>query len=143
MKKLLFLLLITAFSATGYAQPGGNDDGATKAEIIKIMIRREIIKRMDMSQDEATKFTPIFDKYQDEWFTAVKNNRNDVIKRGEEVLKIQKRFKPDFQRVLNSEDRANRVFKVHENVIDKIKQRLENRQENRPMPPRRGGRNNF
>ncbi|MBL7727132.1 MAG: hypothetical protein JNM68_05585, partial [Dinghuibacter sp.] len=51
--------------------------------------------------------------------------------------------KPDFQRVLNSEDRANRVFKVHENVIDKIRDRLERGRENRPVNPRRGGRNNL
>ena len=144
MKKLLFILLISAFGGGAlYAQPpGGNDDAATKAEIIKILIRREIIKRLDITPDEAQKFTPVFDKYQDEWFEAVKVNKNDVIKRTEEVLKIQKRFKPDFQRVLNSEDRANRVFKAHENVIDKIRDKAERMREKRQggTPPPRGER---
>ena len=135
MKKLLFILLISAFGGGAlYAQPpGGNDDAATKAEIIK---------RLDITPDEAQKFTPVFDKYQDEWFEAVKVNKNDVIKRTEEVLKIQKRFKPDFQRVLNSEDRANRVFKAHENVIDKIRDKAERMREKRQggTPPPRGER---
>jgi hypothetical protein len=149
MKKLLFILLIGMLgSGSLLAQPGGQDAQPPKGEIIQKIIAYEMTKRLNLSVEEAQRFWPVFNKYQDEWFSAVKANKDDVIKRGEEVIKVQKKYKPDFQRILNSEERANRVFKAHGDIIEKIRdkaERMREKRQNNPNPrlERRNGRNNM
>lgn len=145
MKKLFFLFVLGfAFSGAAMAQPAG-DNQPPKENIIEKLIAFEMTKRLNLSTEEAQKFWPVFNLYQNEWRTAVKNNKDDEIKRTEAVLNVQKKFKPDFQRVLNSEERANRVYKIHREIIERIKNQVERRQERRQNNPaprleRRGGR---
>lgn len=144
MKKLLPILFISLFSTfAAEAQPGGDEPGGgQKGDIIRKLLIYEMTKRLDLSVDEAQKFWPVFNNYESEWRTAIKNNKDDEIKRSEAILAAQKKYKPDFQRVLNSEERANRVFKVHRDLIDKLKQqadRIKERRENNPRFQRRNG----
>lgn len=144
MKKLLPILFISLFSAfAAQAQPGDEEQpGGQKGEIIRKLLIYQMTKKLDLSEAEAQKFWPVFNNYEKEWRTAIKNNKDDVIKRNEAILSAQKKYKPDFQRVLNSEDRANRVFKEHDNIIEQLKkqaERMKERRENNPRMQRRGG----
>jgi len=143
MKKNLLILLITLFSGLAvHAQPPGDDQGGKKGEIIRKLLIYEMTKKLDLTEDEAQKFWPVFNNYEKEWRTAIRNNKDDVIKRNEAIVNAQKKYKPDFQRVLNSEDRANRVFKAHDDIIERLKKqadRIKERRENNPRMERRGG----
>jgi hypothetical protein len=144
MKKLLlFILIITGAGNTLFAQQP--EAQPPKGEMIKKLFIYEMTQKLNLTTDEAQKFWPVFNQYEGEWRAAVKENKDDVIKRGEEILKAQKKYKPDFVRILSTEDRANRVFKVHGNFIDRLKNRIERQQERRqnnpPRPGNRGGRN--
>lgn len=139
MKKLLPILFISLFSTmAAHAQPGDDEPGGKKGEIIRKLLMYEMTKRLNLSEVEAQKFWPVFNSYEKEWRNAIKSNKEDVIKRNEAILNAQKKYKPDFQRVLNSEDRANRVFREHDNII-RIMMNAKDRRDNKPHIQRRGG----
>jgi hypothetical protein len=134
-------------SVAGLAQDGADKPQPNKGEIIEKIIIAHITKELNLSVDEAQKFWPVFNNYRTEFRTAVQNHKDDPIKRDEEVLVIKKKYKPEFQRVLNSEKRANKVFTVFEDALRRIMEKQRQRRENRPNNPRiekRGGvRNNI
>lgn len=139
MKKILPILFISLFSALAvHAQPVDDEPGGKKGEIIRKLLIYEMTKRLNLSEAEAQKFWPVFNSYEKEWRNAIKANKEDVIKRNEAILNAQKKYKPDFQRVLNSEDRANRVFREHDNII-RIMMNAKDRRDNNPRMQRRGG----
>ncbi len=136
MKKYLLLVLIFAGTALiSYAQPA---EQLKKLEAIQIAF---LTKELNLTTDEAQKFWPVYNNYRSELLKVVKDNRDaDVLEKDELVLNIRKKYKPEFKKVLSSDDRVNKIFKVEMAFKQMLKKELQNRQQNRRFGPQGGGR---
>jgi hypothetical protein len=135
MKKYLLLVLIFAGTALiSYAQPA---EQLKKLEAIQIAF---LTKELNLTTDEAQKFWPVYNNYRSELLKVVKDNRDaDVLEKDELVLNIRKKYKPEFKKVLSSDDRVNKIFKVELAFKQMLKKELQNRQNNRRFGPQQGG----
>lgn len=123
MKKYLLLLLTICLSTVfAQAQP---EEIANKVEAIQIAF---LTKELKLTPDEAQKFWPVYNDYRNELKKASQMQRKDELQVEESVLNIRKRYKPEFRRVLDSDDRVNRIFKIEKSYREMLRKELQNRQ---------------
>ena len=120
MKKIILLILIyagVAFSAS--AQDEQRDVNRLQAYKIAFLTRK-----LNLSPDEAQKFWPIYNKYEDELRAArIENRQNKAseIDTEEKILNIRKKYNGEFSKALPSE-KVNTVFRSERefgNIIQK------------------------
>ena len=104
----------------------GDNNRFNRIEAIKMAY---ITKQLNLSPDEAQKFWPVYNSYFDEIKKARQSNLSDELAFEEKALNIRKRYKADFSRVLNSDERVNNVFTIERNYRDILKKELLNRQQ--------------
>lgn len=134
MKKYLLLILFFAgLAAKSYAQP---EEQLKKLEAVQIAF---LTKELNLSTEEAQKFWPVYNNYRSELLKVAKDNKDaDVLEKDELVLNIRKKYKPEFKKVLNSEDRVNKIFKAEFAFKQMLRKELQNRQNNRRFGPQGG-----
>lgn len=135
MKKIYFIVsLLFLHSYICIAQTPYKGD-SNKVEGVK---EAYMGKELNLSPDESKKFWPIYKNYFSEIKQARKNYPNDEVAFEEKVVEIRKKYKGNFEKILNSNDRANRVFVSEKNLRDLFKKELQNRQRlKRPANQRR------
>lgn len=130
MKK--YLLILSLFFLTGFAtraQDGGNDDRGGK---LQERMREYIQKRLNLTKNEAERFSPVFLRYIVELRRTHRENINDRPMLLLKVAEVRVRFRNEFKDILD-EQRANRVFECQREFEIKIQTELQNRRlENRP-----------
>ncbi len=129
-KFILYIGILLLASNIANAQPVG--DRAEKIEAILIAF---VTKQLDLTADEAQHFWPVYNKYNEEFKNANRNNKTDEIKKNEAILIIQKKYKPDFFKILKTEERTNKVFLINK----KIKEMMDKRKNNGQKRPGIGG----
>lgn len=138
MKKLYTLLLLTfAVSFTAMSQDNNPKKEAQRLEAYKIAY---ITKKLNLSPDEAQKFWPIYNKYQEEVREARLDNRQDKtseIEAEEKLLNIRKKYNNEFSKALNNEKvntlfRSEREFSlmVQKELMERRQQRMDLRKRN-------------
>jgi hypothetical protein len=136
MKKIFFgVFVLFALLQTTTAQI--ENEGPRKDQIEKVMVAF-ITKKLELTVEEAQQFWPVFNNYKKEVRIASLGNKKDVIAQNEAILTIQKKYKPQFQRILKSEERANKVFVVTNELGEKLRKVRENRMPIHPRPDENG-----
>jgi len=131
MKKIVFiisLLFLHNYFCVGQTQSDTNVD---KIEGIK---QTYMNKELNLTPEEAQKFWPVYKSYFKEIREARKNYTNDEVAFEEKVVQIRKKYKDNFKTILNSDERANKVFVSEKNLRDLLKKELQNRQRLRQLP---------
>jgi len=122
MKKIILVLLIVCgLTANSFAQKG------EKMQAIKVAY---ITREVNLTEDEAQKFWPVYNKYFEELKTARDQNKADELAFEEKSLAIRKRYKADFKKILVDDARVNTVFVVDRNFMEMLKNRLQDRKKN-------------
>lgn len=137
MKKYLLILgLFLASSVSLFAQDAEDDDEGN--EKIRDKMSEYIQKRLNLSNDEAKKFTPVFIEYFKEWRQTLQTYRGPEkkLERQQKVIELQIRFRSQFQAILG-EKRGNRVYEVQQRFLLELQQLRRNRPAN-TRPLRRG-----
>jgi predicted Holliday junction resolvase-like endonuclease len=130
MNKIILFIIVLLFTANiVHAQPVGNK--GNRQEKIEAILVAFVTKHLDLTVDEAQQFWPVYNKYNEEYKNAVKNNRTDEIKKNEAILTVQKKYKPNFLKILKTEERTNKVFLINKKIKDLIERR-KNNNSNRP-----------
>ena len=112
-------------------ETGGN-------EKIRDKMSEYIQKRLDLSDAESKKFTPVFIEYFKEWRQTLQTYRgaDKKLERQQKIVELRLRFRPQFQAILG-EKRAIRVFDHQDRFLLELQQLRRNRPgNNRPL--RRG-----
>jgi hypothetical protein len=130
MKKLVYILSL--FLITGFVARA-QDDGAD--ERIRDKMREYIQKRMDLTKNEAEKFTPVFIRYFREWRTTLRDNRGDRLILQQKVIDLKLRYRTEFKEILGDK-RGNEVYKHQDNFIKDLEtirqERIKDRIQTKP-----------
>ena len=127
MRKILYLILVL-LPFLGMAQDGIRDESKQRLEAIQIAY---LTKELSLTTQDAEKFWPVYNKYQDELRGLLKNGGDeDVLTRQQKALDIRKKYKPDFVKILGT-DRTNKLFQSEDKFREMVKRELQNRQKRR------------
>jgi len=127
MRKILYLILVL-LPFLGMAQDGIRDESKQRLEAIQVAY---LTKELSLTTQDAEKFWPVYNKYQDELRGLLKNGgEEDVLTRQQKALDIRKKYKPDFVKILGT-DRTNKLFQSEDKFREMVKRELQNRQKRR------------
>ena len=92
-----------------------------------------VTKQLALTTDEAQKFWPVYYNYMGELKKARQERKddNDVLSFEENVLNIRKKYSTDFKKVLDTDDRVNKVLTVDRDFNNMLKKELQERMQMR------------
>lgn len=129
---LLFSVLIAkAQDETALPEKKQQDIQALKVAFIS--------KELDLNPDEAQKFWPVYNQYEKELTSTLKDDQ-DIIDRDEKVVNLRKRYRDQFTKIIGAQ-RMNKLFGAEvrfRQVLIKII-RKQRQMPNRPNRPARRG----
>ena len=132
MKRFLLILsLLFITSPALFAQDDDNDGN----EKIRDKMNEYIQKRLNLSDDEAKKFSPVFLRYFNEWRQTIKENRGDKLILQQKIVDLRLRYRTQFREIMG-EKRGNQVFNQQDNFIRELRDLRRDRLGDRPL--RRG-----
>jgi len=124
MKKLLFILLLFAFTGINvYAQDNDDDRGGKLQQRMKEWVQ----KRLNLSKNEAEKFSPVFLRYITDLRRTHRENNTDKPLLQLKVAEVRLQYRNEFRQILD-EQRANKVFDCQREFENKIIDEMKNRQ---------------
>ncbi len=130
MKK--FLLISTLFLLTGSLLQAQDDD--QNNDKIRDKMTEFIQRRLNLSKNEAEKFSPVFLRYFKEWRSTLRDFRgvDDKLRLQQRIVEIRIRYRNEFKEIIG-EKRSNEVYEEQQIFIDGVrKMREEQRIDNRP-----------
>ncbi len=125
MKK--FLLIFCLFLGVGMVSYSQDNDGGGRIQALKIAF---LTKKLNLSPEEAQRFWPIYNKYEDEIRKAKLDNRTDELKREEKILDVRKKFNGEFLKALSSE-KVNSFFKIEKEFNNYLQKEIMERRQQR------------
>ena len=128
-----YLLILTLFFLTGFAafaQEGDSDDRGNK---LQEKMRDYIQKKLNLTKNEAERFSPVFIRYIVELRRTHNEYLGDKPMRQLKVAELRVRFRNEFKQIVD-EQRANKVYDYQREFEIKIKEEIQNRRlENQPI----------
>jgi hypothetical protein len=129
MKKYLLILFLMIGSLSQIKAQDGE-----KIQSLKIAF---ITQKLQLTPDEAQKFWPVYNQYDNEIRTIESNNNpNDPLGKEEKLLNTRKKYLGSFEKILGP-DKTNRLFNAERDFRGLLIRRLQNRNQQRLNPLRR------
>lgn len=128
MKKIyviILLLFLHCYICVGQTQ---SDSSSKKIEAVR---KAYMAKELSLTPDESEKFWPVYNNYFSELKKARRDYQNDEVLFEEKAVEIRKRYKGDFKKILNRDERVNRMFVSEKKLKELFKKELQNRQKNK------------
>jgi hypothetical protein len=130
MKRFLLILsFLLVSSPVLFAQDDDDNDGNEK---IRDKMNEYIQKRLNLSDDEAKKFSPIFLRYFKEWRQTIKENKGDKLILQQKIVDLRLRYRTQFREIMG-EKRGNQVFNQQDNFIRELRDLRRDRLGDRPL----------
>jgi len=127
MKKILLILTLALLA--GSASQAQDDDN----DKIRDKMREFIQKRLNLSKNEAEKFTPVFIRYFREWRQNIREP--DVLIRDQKIAEVKIRYRTEFREIVG-EKRSNEIYRQQKIFIDNLKkvreEQVKSRKDDRP-----------
>jgi nitrate reductase assembly molybdenum cofactor insertion protein NarJ len=129
MKKLkLFILSLCLIAQLGFAQ-GRQPKPGRRLEALKTAY---VTKQLNLTTEEAEKFWPVYRNYAADLHKMRQEQRGgDVLELEENVLNLRKKYRGEFKKVLNADDRATRALIVERDFNNMIRKEWQQRMEMR------------
>jgi hypothetical protein len=125
MKKALLTLVFIVMAATGLLVAQGGE----RLESLRIAF---ITKQLQLTPQEAEKFWPVYNSYDDEMRKMVRDHRQkggSEIDLEEKILAMHKKYRPDFLKVI-SEQKFDKLMVAERQWRDMLQKELQRRQKN-------------
>ena len=128
MKKLILILGLFVFGINAFAQEDDNDGN----DKIRDKMSEYIQKRLNLTKNEAEKFTPVFLRYFKEWRSTLREFRGKPpLDLQQKIVDLRLRYRNEFKDIVG-EKRSNQVYEKQQEFIDGVRKVLqEERIENR------------
>nr|MDQ6889459.1 hypothetical protein [Bacteroidota bacterium] len=120
MKKIIFILYIFFSSLPGLYAQDDNDPRGERVEALKIAF---ITQKLDLTADEAQKFWPVYNQYENEIRGLQANNKGDALENEEQLLNIRKKYKSSFEKVIGPQ-KLNKLFNAERDFRSILIRRL-------------------
>ena len=134
MKKFILILIGMIGSFSGIKAQGENGTKAEKIQALKIAF---ITQKLQLSTDEAQKFWPVYDQYENEIRSLQLDNKNGpALENEEKLLNIRKKYKDSFEKVIGPQ-KLNKLFNAERDFRTILIRRLQNLNQQRLNPLRR------
>ena len=127
MKKLLFILTIIISSIAVFAQDQDPEDQGGK---LQERMQEFVQRRLNLTSDEAQKFSPIFIRYIVELRKTHREHKDDRPMQQLKVAELRIRFRDEFRKIVGDE-RANKVFQHQKEFENKVRREIMERRKNR------------
>lgn len=123
MKRILLTVLFTSIFGIAllYSQERGE-----RIEALKVAF---ITKQLQLTAQEAQKFWPVYNGYESEMKSMVRDHRQrggSEIELEEKILNMHKKYKPDFLKVI-SEDKFNKLMTAERAWGELLRKELQRR----------------
>ena len=118
MKRFLFILTLALL--TGFSSKAQSDEH----DKIRDKMTEFIQKRLDLTRNEAERFTPVFIRYFREWKQTLQENRADGLVRQQRIIELRLRYRTEFRDIVG-EKRSNDVYKQQDVFIREIREMRE------------------
>src|SRR6266496_1291413 len=132
MKKILLILTLVFVSGI-YLFAQDDENGNEK---IRDKMKEFIQKRLNLTRNEAEKFTPVFLRYFREWRTTIKENQADKLIMQQKIIEVRLRYRNEFKEIIG-EPRSNEVYKHQDIFIQELRTIRKERLEERGLPLKR------
>jgi len=126
MKKLIYILILSLAFQTAFAQedqPGG--PGKLREKMVEY-----IQNRLGLDKSEAERFQPVFLEYIKELHQTNKEFRGDRLVLQQKVVELRLRYRDQFKPIVG-EKRSNDVFKYEHDFVEKARDVLKERRQER------------
>jgi hypothetical protein len=135
MNKIILFILYIGLAFSGMAQGEQRDLGRLQSYKIAFLT-----KKLNLSPEEAQRFWPIYNKYEEELRAArIENRQNKTseIATEEKILNIRKKYNGEFSKALSTE-KVNTLFKSEREFGVIVQKELLERRNQRNNTPKRG-----
>jgi Skp family chaperone for outer membrane proteins len=132
MKKILLTALFISICGLVSLR---SQDRSERIEALKVAF---ITKQLQLTPQEAEKFWPVYNVYENEMKNMIKDHRQkggSEIELEEKILNLHKKYKPDFLKVI-SEDKFNKLMTAERTWAELLRKELQRRREGggKPLP---------
>jgi len=132
MKKIILIatLFLTAFTGVKAQDDNGPDGGAKRREKVKALYVAFITQKLNLTSDEAQKFWPVYNQYDNE----IQGVRKDMpeLEKQQTLLNIKKRYQDKFTGILGAL-RCEQFYKADgefkQKLLDVIRKKRQNTQQ--------------
>jgi len=111
MKKILLILTLALLA--GFSSKAQDDDN----DKIRDKMREFIQRRLNLSRNEAERFTPVFIRYFREWRQNLREP--DILLREQKITEVKIRYRTEFREIVG-EKRSNEIFRQQKIFIDNL-----------------------
>ncbi len=129
MKKKLGVLLAILISINYICYGQAQEANSKKVDSLQVAFFNE---KLALTPDESDKFWPVYNNYKNEIKDARKESESDPIALEEKLLNIRKKYKNDFKKILDSDDRVNKVYVLEKDFREMLRNELLDRQSKDP-----------
>jgi hypothetical protein len=122
MKRAHYLIvLLLTVSFTVFAQQGGPAGDPPNIIGLKMSF---VTKQLALNNEEAQKFWPVYYNYTDELRKARQGKKDDILALEEGMLNVRKKYKGEFKKILNTDDRVNKALTVDRDFSNVVRKEL-------------------
>lgn len=148
MKKVLLYIFLSIICVKNFAQDINTaaNEGADKTKIaqtIDALKTAYMTKELNLTPEEAQKFWPMYNGFTTEIKKAKLDFKQDDIAFEEKKVGLMKKYREDFKKLLNNDDRVKRCFRAepefHRILRNEWQRRQGMRQQNRGFGGRQPG----
>jgi len=127
-----FLLVLSFLFVTSPALFAQDDDNDGNGKI-RDKMNEYIQKRLNLSDDEAKKFSPVFLGYFKEWRQTIRENKNiPKLDLQQKIIDLRLRYRTQFRELIG-EKRGNQVYNQQDNFIRELRDLRRDRLGDRPL----------
>jgi hypothetical protein len=126
-----FLLIVSLLFVSVPFLFAQDDDVTEGNEKIRDKMNEYIQRRLNLNDEEAKKFTPVFLQYFREWRQTIKDNKGDKLVLQQKIVDLRLRYRVQFRELLG-ERRGNQVFNQQDDFIKKLREIRQDRLGNKP-----------
>ena len=131
MKKIVILVLFLSFGLVETHAQNRPEKQFSKNNIEALKIAY-ITRQLNLTPEEAEKFWPVHNIYFGELKKARKENLDNELVFEEKALNVRKKYNPDFRKILMSDERVNKMYKLEKDFNNELRKELMNRRMNNP-----------
>jgi hypothetical protein len=129
MKRFLLILNLLFVTAPFLFAQDDENDGNDK---IRDKMNEYIQRRLNLNDDEAKKFTPVFLRYFNEWRQTIRENKDlPKLDLQQKVIDLRLKYRVQFRDLLG-ERRGNQVFNYQDNFVRELRDIRRDRLGNKP-----------